>query len=143
MNSRFSFKIRSICLTGFRTSTYDQCALFITELPVYTFSLKYFLKGNTLGMHEIICIVIRKLVIYKLNIKLDLKLKETLLGHLGGSVGLESNFGSGHDLAVREFEPCVGLCVTAQSLEPASDSVSPPLCPSHAHALSLSVSVSQ
>ena len=32
--------------------TYDQRALFITELPVCIFFiLKYFLKGNTLGMH--------------------------------------------------------------------------------------------
>ena len=38
------------------------------------------------------------------------------LGHLGGSVGWASNFGSGHDLAVREFEPRVGLC--ADSSEP-------------------------
>ena len=34
----------------------------------------------------------------------------------------------------------LGFVLTAQSLEPASDSVSPPLCPSPAHALSLSVS---
>ena len=31
------------------------------------------------------------------------------LGRLGGSVGGASNFGSGHDFAVRGFEPCVGL----------------------------------
>ena len=31
-------------------------------------------------------------------------------GRLGGSVGWASNFSSGHDLAVCEFEPCVGLC---------------------------------
>ena len=46
-------------------------------------------------------------------------------GHLGGSVGEASDFGSGHDLVVRELEPHVGLC--AQSLEPVSDSVSPSL----------------
>ena len=40
---------------------------------------------------------------------------------------VESNFGSGHDLTVREFEPRVGSVLTAQSLEPISDSVSPPL----------------
>ena len=36
--------------------------------------------------------------------------------------------------------PTVGSVLTAQSLEPASDSVSPSLCPSPVHALSLSVS---
>ena len=30
-------------------------------------------------------------------------------GHLGGAVGWASDFSSGHDLAVREFEPRVGL----------------------------------
>ena len=39
----------------------------------------------------------------------------------------QSDFGSGHDLAVREFEPPQGSVLTAQSLEPASDSVSPSL----------------
>ena len=37
-------------------------------------------------------------------------------GRLGGSVGWASDFGSGHDLAVCEFEPRVGLC--ADSSEP-------------------------
>ena len=37
-------------------------------------------------------------------------LKKCQLGRLGGSVGEASDFGSGHDLAVREFEPRVGLC---------------------------------
>ena len=45
-------------------------------------------------------------------------------------------FGSGDDLMVPEFEPGVGLC--ADSMEPAWDSVSLPLCPSPAHSLSLS-----
>ena len=36
--------------------------------------------------------------------------------------------------------PVLGSVLTAQNLEPASDSVSPSLCPSPAHALSLSVS---
>ena len=31
-------------------------------------------------------------------------------GRLGGSVGWVSDFGSGHDLAVRGFEPLVRLC---------------------------------
>ena len=37
-------------------------------------------------------------------------------GHLGGSVGSVSDFGSGHDLTVWEFEPHIRLC--ADSLEP-------------------------
>ena len=35
--------------------------------------------------------------------------------------------------------PVSGSVLTVQSLEPASDSVSPSLCPSSAHALSLSI----
>ena len=35
--------------------------------------------------------------------------------------------------------PVLGSVLSAQSLEPASDSVSPSLCPSPAHTLSLSV----
>ena len=42
--------------------------------------------------------------------------KNGFLGHLGGSVGWASDFGSGHDLTVPEFDPCVGLC--ADSSEP-------------------------
>ena len=42
----------------------------------------------------------------------------------------------GHDLMVHEFEPCVRLC--ADSVEPAWDSVSPSLCYSTTHFLSLS-----
>ena len=49
------------------------------------------------------------------------------MGRLGGSVGWATDFGSGHDLAVREFEPASGSVLTAQSLEPVSDSVSPSL----------------
>ena len=52
-------------------------------------------------------------------------LKSQIQGRLRGSVGWVSNFGSGHDLAAREFKPSVGFC--ADSLEPASDSVSPSL----------------
>ena len=62
-------------------------------------------------------------------------------GRLGGSVGWASDFGSGHDLAVPEFEPCTRLC--ADSLEPGARfgfCVSLSLCPSPAHALSLSLS---
>ena len=49
---------------------------------------------------------------------------------------LTLDFGSGHDLTVRGFEPCVRLC--ADSAEPAWDSLplyaSPPLA--HTHSLS-------
>ena len=37
------------------------------------------------------------------------------------------DFGSGHDLMAGESEPHVGSVLTAQSLEPALDSVSPSL----------------
>ena len=53
------------------------------------------------------------------------------LGRLGGSVGEASDFGSGHDLAVCELEPLVGLC--ADSSEPGACfgfCVSLSLCPS-------------
>ena len=63
----------------------------------------------------------------------------TIGGHLGGSVSWASNFGSGHNLMVCEFESCVGLCADGSGLEPALDSESPSLCPSPAHALSLSL----
>ena len=64
------------------------------------------------------------------------------LGRLGGSVGGASDFGSGHDLAVCGFEPRVRLC--ADRSEPGTCfgfCVSLSLCPSPAHALSLSLSV--
>ena len=51
------------------------------------------------------------------------------------------DFGSGHDLMVGEFKPCVRLC--ADSVEPAWDSLSPSLCPSTAHSLSLSLKVNK
>ena len=38
------------------------------------------------------------------------------MGHLGGSVGQESNFGSGHDLGVHGFEPHVQLCGDSSEL---------------------------
>ena len=68
-------------------------------------------------------------------------LKNVKKGRLGGSVSWASDFGSGHDLAVREFKPRVGL--HADSSEPGACfrfCVSLSLCPSPAHALSLSVS---
>ena len=60
-------------------------------------------------------------------------------GGEGRSVGQVSDFGSGHDLKVCEFEPRVGL--SAVSAKPALDPLSPSLslCPSPAHALSLSL----
>ena len=47
---------------------------------------------------------------------------------------------SGHDLAGHEFEPVSGSVLTAESLEPASDFVSPFLSasPLHTHCPSLS-----
>ena len=63
----------------------------------------------------------------------------SIWGYLGGSVGEVSDFGSGHDLMVRGFEPSIGLC--ADSSEPGAyfgSSVSLALCPSSACALSLS-----
>ena len=46
-----------------------------------------------------------------------------MAGCLDGSVGLVSNFSSGRDLTVHEFEPHIGLCT--DSTDPASDSLSP------------------
>ena len=62
------------------------------------------------------------------------------MGRLGDSFGWASNFGLGHDLAVRGFEPHVGLC--ADSMEPGTCfrfCVSLSLCSSPAHAVSLSL----
>ena len=59
-------------------------------------------------------------------------------GRLGGSVGWASDFNSGRDLAVREFEPHVGLW--ADGSEPGACFrfyVSLSLCPSPIHALCL------
>ena len=60
-------------------------------------------------------------------------------GRLGGSVGSVSDFGPGHDLTVRGFEPRIGL--RTDSSAPGAClgfCVSPSLCPSPAHTLSLS-----
>ena len=54
-------------------------------------------------------------VCYSRGIYLLFKLKISMVC-LGGSVGSVSDFGSGHDLAVHEFEPRVRLC--ADSSEP-------------------------
>ena len=50
------------------------------------------------------------------------------------------DFGSGHDLMVLEFKPCIGLC--ADSTEAAWDSVSLSLSAPSPLALSLSLSLS-
>ena len=63
--------------------------------------------------------------------------KKKILGHLGGSVGWVSNFGSGRDLTVCEFEPHIRLW--ADSLEPALVSVSSSLSAPPLLALSLSL----
>ena len=62
------------------------------------------------------------------------------MGRLGGSVGWVSDFGSGHDLAVRGFEPRVRLC--ADSSEPGAcfGSCLPLSLTLPIHALSLPVS---
>ena len=75
-------------------------------------------------MEEIACLTV------------ECALKVPLQMHLGGSVGYASNFGSGHNLVVHEFEPHIGLC--ADSLEPALDSVSTSLPLPYLHSLSVS-----
>ena len=65
------------------------------------------------------------------------------MGRLGGSVGEASNFGSGRDLKVREFQPRIGLC--ADGSEPGACfgfCVSLSLCPSPACAFPLFLSPS-
>ena len=55
-------------------------------------------------------------------------IKNGVGGRLGGPVGWASDFSSGHDLKVLGFKPHVlGSVPTVQSLEPASDPVSPSL----------------
>ena len=58
---------------------------------------------------------------------------------LGGSVSWASDFSSGHDLPVCEFKPHIRCC--ADRAQPASDPLSPFLCPSpppHTYTLFLS-----
>ena len=50
-----------------------------------------------------------------------------------------SDFSSGHDLMVHEFEPHVGLCADGSEPGACFGSVSPSICPSPIHALSLSL----
>ena len=57
-----------------------------------------------------------------------LRIKNTKkLGRLGGPVGSVSDYGSGHDLTVGEFQPPSGWVLTAQSPKPAGDPASPSL----------------
>ena len=74
------------------------------------------------------------------GVKVRGHLKCRVQGRLGGSVSSASDFGSGHDLAVRGFEPRVGLC--ADGSEPGACfgfCVSLFLRPSPVRALSLSI----
>ena len=74
---------------------------------------------------------------------LELIKRSLFAGLLGGSVGGASDFGSGHDLAVCEFEPRVGLCADGSELGAGFGfCVSLSLCSSPAHALSLCLSLS-
>ena len=68
-----------------------------------------------------------------------------MVGAPAGSVGWAADFGSGHGLTscvmISRFvgsSPELGSVLTAQSLEPASDSVSPSLPLHHSCSLSLS-----
>ena len=63
-------------------------------------------------------------------------------GHLDGSVGWASNFVSGHNLMVCEFEPHVGLFADSSEPQPASDSVPPSLSAPPPHLLTFSLSLS-
>ena len=64
-----------------------------------------------------------------------------VLAHLGGSVDWASDFGSGHDLTVGQFEPRIGLC--ADISEPgASFRFCVSLCLSASPLLVLSLSLS-
>ena len=68
-------------------------------------------------------------------------IKNHSAGAPGGSVGWASNFGSGHDHAVRGLEPCIGLCADGSKPRACFQfCVSLSLCPSPDHTLSLSVS---
>ena len=61
------------------------------------------------------------------------------MGRLGGTVGYASDFSQVTISRSGSSSPALGSVLTAQSLEPVSDSVFPSLCPSPVHALSLSV----
>ena len=76
----------------------------------------------------------------------DLAFRLGVPGRLGGSVGWASDFGSGHDLAISwsmSSSPASGSGLMAQSLEPASISVSPSLSLLLPRSCSVSLSVSK
>ena len=62
----------------------------------------------------------------RLELGISLRTPLQMIWGFGGCLG-GPDFGSGHDLTVSGFKPCVGSMLRAQSLEPASDSVSPAL----------------
>ena len=66
-------------------------------------------------------------------------IKMNIAGHLGGLVSWASDFGSGHDLTVREFKPCIGLCADSSEPRVCFGSVSPSLCAPPPHTLCLSL----
>ena len=95
--------------------------------------LRGFLQGEKLGA----CLPL----LQRKTLRASFKTRVDSMGPLSGSVGWASDFGSGHDLAVCEFEPCVGLC--ADGSEPGACfgfCVSLSLCPSPTPALSFSPS---
>ena len=70
----------------------------------------------------------------------DLNVKKKYATWVAQSVKQQTDFGSGHDLAVCGFEPYIGL--HTDSVEPAWDSFSPPLSAPLPLILSLSLSLS-
>ena len=70
-----------------------------------------------------------------------LRVKWDPAGASGWLRQLGTNFGSGHDLVVHEFEPHVGLCADSSKPRPCFGfCVSLSVCPSPLHTLSLSPS---
>ena len=70
---------------------------FFVSMPYFVIDV--FLKGLTLGntyTHAHTCQTNSNSMVYT---------KKAIMGHPGGSVSEASNFGSGHDLTVWEFEP--------------------------------------
>ena len=66
---------------------------------------------------QILCLPLCPSPACALSLSVSISLSKNIKkGRLGGSVGWAADFSSGHDLAVREFGPRVGLC--ADSSEP-------------------------
>ena len=106
-------------------------------MTIISISLKHFLYSRWVALLQ--SSLLRVFLNTFLNLE-ELSILRTLKGHLGGSVGWASDFGSRHDLMVCEFEPRVRLC--ADGSEPGACfgfcvSLSLPIL---AHVLSLSVS---